>query len=67
MLLLSTNTNIYNLLPIILTVVMAISEAHQTKDANSNIYIKLYNEEHSNVKVALKRNQGARFVRMLSS
>ena len=41
-------------------------KAHQIKDANSKISIKLY-EEHSNVIVALKRSQGEKFVRMLSS
>ncbi|XP_065669303.1 uncharacterized protein LOC136088725 isoform X1 [Hydra vulgaris] len=35
-------------------VVMAMPKAHQTKDANSKISTKLYNEEHSNVVVSLK-------------
>ena len=45
---------------------MAMPKAHQMKDTKSKI-IKLYNQEHSNVVVALKRSKDARFVRMPSS
>ena len=45
---------------------MAMPKAHQMKDTKSKI-IKLCNQEHSNVVVALKRSEDARFVRMPSS